>query len=73
MLVRPARRLRPAVATLLAGVLLACAYLMWGAGRTSAMAMPGPMPGMAAMVAEEMTETDSSRTSPPRATTGAWR
>ncbi|MCY0952122.1 hypothetical protein [Streptomyces sp. H27-S2] len=47
MLVRPDRRPRPAVAAFLAGVLLACAYLMWGPGHTSAMAMSGPMPTMA--------------------------
>ncbi|MER7000341.1 hypothetical protein [Streptomyces sp. NPDC000410] len=49
LVVSPARRPRPAVAALLAGVLLACAYLMWGSGHTSAMAMSGPMPGMTAM------------------------
>lgn len=46
MLVRPARRPWPAVAAFLAGVLLACAYLMWGPGHTSAMAMSVPMPAM---------------------------
>ncbi|MFC9292539.1 hypothetical protein ACFTWH_24000 [Streptomyces sp. NPDC057011] len=32
MLVRPAHRPRPAVAALVAGLLLACGFLMWGAG-----------------------------------------
>ncbi|WP_405827960.1 hypothetical protein [Streptomyces sp. NBC_00105] len=55
MLVRPARRHRPAVAAFLAGVVLACAYLMWGPGHASAMSMPAPMPGMAAMAAVDST------------------
>ncbi|MDI3404170.1 hypothetical protein [Streptomyces cavernicola] len=45
MPVRPARSPRPALATFVVGVLLACAYLMWGPAHT-AMAMAEPMPGM---------------------------
>ncbi|MDI3384706.1 hypothetical protein QIS99_00500 [Streptomyces sp. B-S-A8] len=58
MLVRPARRPRPALAALVAGALLACAYLMWGPAHTTmAMTMAEPMPGMTAeaMTAEAMT------------------
>ncbi|MFD7260431.1 hypothetical protein [Streptomyces sp. NPDC059874] len=53
MLVRPARRSRPAVAAFLAGVLLACAYLMWSPGHTAAMSVPDLMPGMTAMAAQD--------------------
>ncbi|MGW2014480.1 hypothetical protein [Streptomyces sp. NPDC001927] len=47
MLVRPVRKPWPAVAALVAGALLACAYLMWGPGH-GAMVMADTMPGMTA-------------------------
>ncbi|MDI3420877.1 hypothetical protein [Streptomyces luteolus] len=51
--VHPTRRPRPALAALVAGVLLACAYLMWGPAYTT-MAMAEPMPVMTtpAVIAE---------------------
>ncbi|MDQ8703878.1 hypothetical protein RCO28_15455 [Streptomyces sp. LHD-70] len=49
MPVHPARRPRPVLAALVAGALLACAYLMWGPAHTTmTMAMTEPMPGMTA-------------------------
>lgn len=68
MPVRPARRPRPALAALVVGALLACAYLMWGPAHTT-MAMAEPMPGMTAdaitaEVAHAETEQPSQTAAP---------
>ncbi|NBE56917.1 hypothetical protein GUY60_36985 [Streptomyces sp. YC537] len=49
MPVRPARRPRPALAAVVVGALLACAYLMWSPGHST---MPMPGTAGAAMSAE---------------------
>ncbi|MFG2873630.1 hypothetical protein ACGFYU_01130 [Streptomyces sp. NPDC048337] len=66
MLARTARRRWPPVAAFLVGVLLACAHLMWGPGHSGAMAMPGPMPGMAAMAGTATTAAEGAADSGPR-------
>ncbi|MFM9373037.1 hypothetical protein [Streptomyces sp. Da 82-17] len=68
MPVRPARRPRPALAAVVVGALLACAYLMWGPGHST---MPMPMPtagtaGQAMSAAAGHAETEQPAGAPTR-------